>query len=363
LTATIDPEANRLFDSDANSCSTCHADFSLGPSNLFETSMMTFVSPVSIPSASPIEPLLNGRFCPCCFATWSLPKALEADIKSASSSESLESADSGARVSRPRGAGGSLAVVGLGIRPSDQLTEEVRSVIRSADRVVYLTDDESPLDGEEFQKFIRDGIEARTSVIEPFDASGARASTQKAIDNRIDEIIELVRKGEKVCIVTYGHPAVLYSPTRKAVEQAMDDDLDAIMLPAISSLDCLFADLLIDPVAHGLQVFDSLGFLTLKREVDASVSLALMVPSRLTRPDRLLLIKKLEVAFPEDPICYLYQAAASRTDPDPSIDPLKISELADKEIKPGFILFIRAKTEPAIDEALAKRIKNRRPKK
>ena len=47
------------------------------------------------------------------------------------------------------------------------------------------------------------------------------------------------------------------------------------MLPAISAIDCLFADLGVDPGRHGLQLFEATQYLDSERTHDTSVPLVL----------------------------------------------------------------------------------------
>ena len=187
--------------------------------------------------------------------------------------------------SRGAGAAGSLVVAGLGIRAAGQLTDEVKRAIAVADRVVYMNDPESTLDVERFNAVIR-AVNPDIADVEAFDDGSASANTERAIKTRIEEIIRFVQLGQKVCIVTYGHPAVYNALIHRVVRRAREAKLAATVLPAISSVDCLCADMLVDQFAHSLQVTGALAFLALKREVDPSVSLALLQPSFLTAADR-----------------------------------------------------------------------------
>lgn len=98
---------------------------------------------------------------------------------------------------------------------------------------------------------------------------------KKRIDTYRDMIartLECVRAGHKVCMVFYGHPGMFVYPSHEAIRQARTEGYRAEMLPAVSSLDCLFADLGIDP-ASGCQMMEATDLLIRRRQVDTSFNL------------------------------------------------------------------------------------------
>ena len=68
----------------------------------------------------------------------------------------------------------------------------------------------------------------------------------------VEELLEPVRRGRRVCAAFYGHPGVFVTPSHEAIRQARAEGFPARMLPAVSAEDCLFADLGIDPGAQRL---------------------------------------------------------------------------------------------------------------
>lgn len=86
----------------------------------------------------------------------------------------------------------------------------------------------------------------------------------------VERMLNFVRKGQNVCVAFYGHPGVFVYPSHKAIKQARAEGYNARMLPTISSLDCLFADLGIDPETTGCQMFEATDFLASKRTIDIS---------------------------------------------------------------------------------------------
>ena len=90
---------------------------------------------------------------------------------------------------------------------------------------------------------------------------GQGASRLDAYEGMVDEILAPVRNGKTVCAAFYGHPGIFVYPGHKAVARARAEGFHAWMLPGISSLDCLFADLGIDPAETGCQVQHASDFL------------------------------------------------------------------------------------------------------
>jgi hypothetical protein len=84
-----------------------------------------------------------------------------------------------------------------------------------------------------------------------------------------------VRQGLGVVVVAYGHPGVFVNSTHAAMAEARAQGYPARMLPGVSSEDCLFADLGINPGDHGCQVFEATDFLASRRRFDPTSHLLL----------------------------------------------------------------------------------------
>lgn len=160
---------------------------------------------------------------------------------------------------------GSLVVVGSGIKSISHITIETRNLIKDADKVLYILADF--LSKEWISK-----MNSSSEDMHKFYANGK--PRDQSYNDMNDYTMSFVRKGLKVCVVYYGHPGVFCAPGHLSVIQAKKEGFDAIMLPGISSEDCLFSDLNIDP-AHGCQSFESTSFLIYKRAFDPSSILVL----------------------------------------------------------------------------------------
>jgi precorrin-2 methylase len=131
---------------------------------------------------------------------------------------------------------GRLIVVGTGIHPG-QLTLEALSVIKGADRLLYM---------------FNSWVAKLNPVAENLDAYRAVGKHRgMAYEQMVDRILDCLRHGEKVCAAFYGHPGVAVWASHAAIRRARAEGFEARMLPGVSSVDCLFADLGIDPSPIG----------------------------------------------------------------------------------------------------------------
>jgi precorrin-3B methylase len=155
---------------------------------------------------------------------------------------------------------GSLVVVGTGIQ-AGHLTVDARTAITTADRVLYCVADIQT-------EWLLHTLNPRAESLRGFYADDKlRIVTYTEM---IDRTLEYVRAGERVCAVYYGHPGIFVYPSHRSVQKAQAEGYHACMLPAVSSLDCLFADLGIDP-ASGCQIFEATDLLLRGRSIDPTM--------------------------------------------------------------------------------------------
>jgi hypothetical protein len=91
----------------------------------------------------------------------------------------------------------------------------------------------------------------------------------------VETMLAEVRAGHRVCGVFYGHPGVFAQAPHEAVARARSEGFVAHMEPGISSEDCLYADLGVDPGRVGCQHFEATQFMLHRRMVDTSAWLLL----------------------------------------------------------------------------------------
>ncbi len=204
--------------------------------------------------------------------------------------------------------GGSLDIVGTGIRAVAQVTAEARRCIEAADLVLYATD-----------AVTARWIERLNPRAESLDRLYAPGEPRRVTYERtVARILEAVRQGRRVCAAYYGHPGVFVHATHASLRLARAEGYPARMLPAVSASDCLFADLGADPGHRGCQSHEATDFLSHHTVFDPAVPLILWqvgiigdwgYGGRPNRTGRRMLLDKLLPAYGPDHEIVLYQAA------------------------------------------------------
>jgi precorrin-6B methylase 1 len=169
---------------------------------------------------------------------------------------------------RPRGARrGSLTVVGTGIDVASHLTPAARGAIAGADEVLYLLAD--PVAGLRVK-----ALNPRASSLDSL--YGESKPRRETYEEMVDALVSAATGGSRVCAVLYGHPGVFARPGHEAIARVRAAGLPARMLPAVSSLDCLLADLAVDPATTGLQTYEATYFFVRRPAVDPHATLVLL---------------------------------------------------------------------------------------
>jgi len=162
---------------------------------------------------------------------------------------------------------GSLTVVGTGIDAVSQLTPSARGAIEGADEVLYLLAD--PVAALRVE-----ALNPRARSLDHF--YGPTKARRETYAEVVEAIVGAVIRGSCVCAVLYGHPGVSALPGHRAVARVRAAGLPARMLPAVSALDCLFAELGVDPTTSGLQTYEATYFFVRRPAVDPHATLVLL---------------------------------------------------------------------------------------
>lgn len=157
-------------------------------------------------------------------------------------------------------------LVGTGYRMAGQMTPESLACIAQAEKLFYLVP--NAITGRWLTSL-------NTSAENLFDAYEPGLDRMESYRRMVARILDPVRRGLLVCAVFYGHPGVLAFPGHEAVRQARGEGLEARMLPGISAVDCLFADLGLDPGEDGCQMYEATNFLYRRRRFDPTCPLIL----------------------------------------------------------------------------------------
>jgi hypothetical protein len=159
-----------------------------------------------------------------------------------------------------------LTVVGSGIQVGRDLSPTALHYIMTAEKVLELVGDPATM------LWLRELNPTVESLARFYSPKKPRLQTYQEMTDRI---LSFVSKGVDVCVVTYGHPGVAVYASHKAIERARGLGVEATMLPAVSCVDCLIADLGIDPAMDGLAIYDATDFLIRRRRFDANSPLVL----------------------------------------------------------------------------------------
>jgi uncharacterized protein YabN with tetrapyrrole methylase and pyrophosphatase domain len=236
---------------------------------------------------------------------------------------------------------GSLVVVGTGIRTVGHLTMEAVAWIKQADKVLYVVGD--PVAEAMLKELNPGGAESLTVMY----AEGKQRI--ETYNEMVERTLACIRAGMLTCMACYGHPGVFVYPSHESIRRARAEGYSARMLPGISSEDCLFADLGVDPGIGGCQSYEATDFLLNGRVIDPSSSVILwqigvvgdatFKAAGYDLSAMPLLVERLLAIYPASHPMYLYEAAVFHGC-DPIIRPITAVELANGPLSAGNTLYI-----------------------
>lgn len=229
-----------------------------------------------------------------------------------------------------------LVVVGSGIKSIAHLTEETKKVIQKADKVLYLVNE------EHLKAWITREAKSAESLEPIYFSTSKRVDAYHKITSAI---VDDYHKFKNLCVVFYGHPTVFAESALKAVKIIHNENGNAVILPAISSMDCLFSDLQIDPGDQGCFAIDATELLIYERKVDAHSHVILWQISNLGMHD-IQKTQKLNILsdylrnyyLEEQPIC-IYEAATIPTQ-KPRIEWINLTKLKKAKVNSISTLYI-----------------------
>lgn len=140
---------------------------------------------------------------------------------------------------------GRLTIVGTGITAVAHMSCETVSYVAEADVVFY---------------HATNGITAaqirrlNANAIDLYEYYGEGKNRKVTYVQMAELMLNEVRRGLSVVGVFHGHPGVFVRPARRALALASAEGFDTTLVPAISAVDCLFADLRVDPGVFGCQI-------------------------------------------------------------------------------------------------------------
>ncbi len=160
---------------------------------------------------------------------------------------------------------GSLEVIGSGIE-SVGFTRDAEPLLVAADDVFFCVADPPT------QAWIRRLRPDAYDLYVLYDDAKPRYHTYVQMS---EAILYAVRAGRRVVAVFYGHPGIFVLSTHRAVRIARREGHRARMRPGVSALDCLCADLGVDPAQPGMQTFEATDMLLRGRRLDTTLHVVL----------------------------------------------------------------------------------------
>ncbi|TWI42435.1 tetrapyrrole (corrin/porphyrin) methylase-like protein [Pseudoduganella flava] len=160
---------------------------------------------------------------------------------------------------------GELNIIGSGIETVGFMLGD-EELLRAADKVFFCVADPATI---VWLKRIRPDA---YDLYVLYDDSKPRYVTYMQM---AESMLHFVREGKRVVCVFYGHPGVFVLSTHRAIMIARREGHRAVMRPAVSALDCLCADLGVDPCHPGMQTHEATDMLVRQRKPDTSLHVVL----------------------------------------------------------------------------------------
>ena len=259
-----------------------------------------------------------------------------------------------------------LIIAGVGIRFLSQLTLEVKSAIENCDCVLYLVNEPA------YKRWITENSKNSISLDAEYFSGNSRKSVYKQIE---DKVVKYCLEYSSTCFITYGHPFFLSNSALSIAKHVKTtyEDTDIVVMPGISSLDCLFCDLMLDPGDLGIQAFETTDFLLFERDFVTSSHLVLWqigvagiqdvikggeIHSCAVYQEALSLIQsKLLKKYPPKHPIYLY-VASQYPSQKCSIDKITIDSLTKHKINRLSTAYIPPATSKEINLNLQERLRS-----
>ena len=253
-----------------------------------------------------------------------------------------------------------ITIVGLGVLNVDQVTGETERAIRRSNEVLYVDT------GVATRGFLQEICPKVTSLFATsYQESGCRLGSY---DRMAVAVIEAALDHPPVTFAMGGHPIVGAEAPFLIYEMARLLGLEVVTLPGISAMDCLFAELMIDPCVNGLQMYEATDLLLRRHpllpEVPALIWQIGVLETRLhtqrrSKPSRFDRFKAHVLQY--YPPIHLVTAYFASQHPlmRSQILQFPMGEIGDyaEQLHAGFTLFIpAARVRPIADKDLLSRI-------
>jgi hypothetical protein len=183
-------------------------------------------------------------------------------------------------------------------------------------------------------------------------------------------VIEGALDHPPVTFALHGHPLVAALPPFLVMEKARARGLQVAVLPGVSAIDTVLADIRVDPVVHGIQMYEATDVLLRRRPLQPDVPALIwqigpietcLHTMRISTPERFdRFIAHLKLFYPAR-----HEVAAVYSSPHPLLAPnilrFAIEDMGTHaaEIHSGFTLYIPPTTSrPIADHDLLSKLTN-----
>lgn len=204
-----------------------------------------------------------------------------------------------------------ISIVGLGVCNVDHITRQVERAVGRAREVLYVDT------GPATRAWLAGRCSALTDLYaESYRVGGVRADAYRHMAVRT---VEAALDHAPVCFAMFGHPTVGAQAPSLIASMARELSLTVEVLPGVSAMAALFADLLLDPCARGLQMYEATDLLLRARPLQPDVPALIwqvgnletrLHTDRASRPERFdRFVRHLRATYPADHEITLYFAS------------------------------------------------------
>ena len=143
----------------------------------------------------------------------------------------------------------SLYIAGLGLQTVAQITREVEAAIRLSREVLFLDT------GVATKQFLETLCPRVTPLYEQ--SYSEERPRVNAYEHMAARVVDAALDHPPVTFAIHGHPLIAAHPPFLILELAHALELQVTVLPGISAIDTILADLRLDPVVHGVQMAEA----------------------------------------------------------------------------------------------------------
>lgn len=246
-----------------------------------------------------------------------------------------------------------IYIVGLGVLNIDQITRQTERAIRRSNEVLYVDT------GVATRTFL-DGLCPKVTPLfaTSYEESGRRLNAYHQMAARV---LDAALDHPPVTFAMHGHPIVgVYAPFL-IKDTAGLLDLEVQVMPGISAMDCLFAELMVDPCVSGIQMYEATEMLLRRRPLQPDVPALIwqigcvetaLYTTRRSKPERFERLQSHLLHFypPEHTVTAFYSTPHPLVRSDALRFALREMCAQAHALHAGFTLFVPPATARAIED-------------